>query len=64
MTDPLTGLTVSRDGAVLRLTLNAPPTNALSAQLLASLDAQIASAAGDASIRAVLLESAGGRYFS
>ncbi|OIO09774.1 MAG: hypothetical protein AUJ52_05795 [Elusimicrobia bacterium CG1_02_63_36] len=64
MTDPLTGLTVSRDGAVLRLTLNAPPTNALSAQLLASLDAQIASAAEDASIRAVLLESAGGKYFS
>lgn len=52
------------DNAVRILTLDAPPTNALSAQLLTELDSCLVEAEADGRVRAVLLESAGGRYFS
>lgn len=64
MTATATGLTATRDGLVLRLTLNSPPTNALSAALLAALSREAEAASADAGVRAVLLDSAGGKYFS
>ncbi len=64
MNKTTTGLLVSTDGAVRRLTFDSPPTNALTEDLLSALDDAVEDAASDASIRAVLLDSAGGKYFS
>lgn len=62
MGDPL--VLETRDGPVLRLTLNDPARlNALSAALIAALDAALARAGQDAGVRVVIL-SAAGRVFS
>ncbi|KQS63445.1 enoyl-CoA hydratase [Rhizobium sp. Leaf371] len=48
-----------RDGGVLRLTLNHPPLNALSSEVIDALLGELDAAAGDASLRVVILSAAG-----
>jgi enoyl-CoA hydratase/carnithine racemase len=50
---------VEREGAILRLTLQNPPANALSIELMESLQAQLDAARDDASTRVVILAAAG-----
>ncbi|MEO0683086.1 MAG: enoyl-CoA hydratase/isomerase family protein, partial [Pseudomonadota bacterium] len=58
------GLRISRDGAVVRLTLDRPAArNALSRGLKAALEAALARIAGDEGVRAVVLTGAGDRAF-
>jgi len=64
MNETTTGLLIRTEGSIRRLTLDAPPTNALSEMLLTELEDALADAASDNSVRAVLLDSAGGKYFS
>lgn len=51
-------------GAVRILTLDRPPSNALTLALLESLERELAAARRDASVRAVVLASAVPKYFS
>lgn len=54
----------SRDGAILRLTVNRPKAlNAMNAVVLAGIATPLRAAATDRSIRAILIEGAGGKAF-
>jgi isohexenylglutaconyl-CoA hydratase len=56
-------LLVSREGAVVRATLNRPARrNAMSAAMVAALDALIADLARDASARVLVISGAGGHF--
>ncbi|MDP3896241.1 MAG: enoyl-CoA hydratase [Mesorhizobium sp.] len=58
--DEATGpVRATRDGAVLRLTLANPPANALSLELMAALQEELDAAVTDASVRVIVLTSAG-----
>jgi enoyl-CoA hydratase/carnithine racemase len=52
-------LNKSREGAVLRLTLNNPPANALSVDLMEALQAQFDAADDDKSVRVIVIVAAG-----
>jgi len=52
-----------RDGAVAAVTIDHPPVNALSAQLLEELEAEIDRLDGDDEVRAIVLIGAGERAF-
>lgn len=52
-------LTVERDAATLRLTLQNPPANALSIELMEALQAELDAATGDASVRVVVIAGSG-----
>ena len=54
---------VERDGAVGLVTIDKPPVNALSAQVIAELESAFDELGGDADIRAVVLRGAGDRAF-
>jgi enoyl-CoA hydratase len=59
------GVSASRDGAILRLTLDRPDKlNAVDTPLLTELAARLAEAAADDSVRAVLLTGAGRAFCS
>src|SRR5207244_9076493 len=51
-------------GGVLRLTLENPPANVLSIQVMESLLAELAAARDDASVRVIVLAAAAGKLFS
>lgn len=56
-------LIVEREDGYAVVTLNRPPANAISAQLVLDLEAAIAELAGDAAVRAVIITGAGDRIF-
>ncbi len=56
-------LLVEREDAIAVVTLNRPPANAISAQLVADLDGAIAALAADPAVRAVIITGAGERIF-
>ncbi|MGH3320085.1 MAG: enoyl-CoA hydratase/isomerase family protein [Streptosporangiaceae bacterium] len=70
MTAPTAGetsgpLATDRDGSLLRVVLDRPAVhNALSGELLGALGATLRAAAGDTSVRVVVLSGAGDRAFS
>jgi enoyl-CoA hydratase/carnithine racemase len=58
-------LTADRDGAVAIIRLNRPDTlNALDAELVSALAAELERTAGDSSVRAVVLTGSGGSFCS
>ena len=57
------GITRAHVGPILRLTLENPPANALSLDMIAALHAAIASTSGDPSVRVVII-AASGKLFS
>lgn len=59
----MTALTATRDGAILRLTLNNPPANALSVALMEALQAALDSARDDSGTRVIVI-AASGKLFS
>jgi 3-hydroxyacyl-CoA dehydrogenase len=61
MTSPIT---TTRDGDVLIVVSNNPPVNALGAAVRTGLDAAIAEAAGDDSVRAVVIACDGQTFFA
>lgn len=64
-TDAEGSVTVQRDGAVLRLTLNRPARrNALSRSMITTLVTELTDAAADDSLRAVLIRAAGDDFCS
>jgi len=58
-----TFVTTEHEGAVARVTIDNPPMNALSTDLLAELEAEIDRLDGDAATRAVVIAGAGERAF-
>ena len=56
-------LKIDRNGAILRLTLNNPPANALSVELMAALQAQLDAARDDDDVRVIVI-AATGKLFS
>ena len=56
-------ISVEQDGAVAVVTIDHPPVNALSAQLLEELEAEIDRLDGDDGVRAIVLKGAGERAF-
>jgi len=56
-------VTTEHEGAVARVTIDNPPMNALSTDLLAELEAEIDRLDGDAATRAVVIAGAGERAF-
>ena len=52
-------LAVEREGPVLRLTMDNPPANALSVELMQALQAALDAAAGEAAVRVVVITAAG-----
>jgi enoyl-CoA hydratase/carnithine racemase len=56
-------IAAERQGAVLRLTLNNPPANALSIQLMEALQAELDAARNDESVRVIVI-AASGKLFS
>jgi len=62
MSQPL-GISVDRDGALLRLTLARPKANIIDAEMIAALDAALAEHLGARDLKAVLL-AAEGPHFS
>jgi enoyl-CoA hydratase/carnithine racemase len=56
-------IAAERQGAVLRLTLNNPPANALSIQLMEALQAELGAARNDESVRVIVI-AASGKLFS
>jgi enoyl-CoA hydratase/carnithine racemase len=56
-------LIVEREDATAVVTLNRPPANAISAQLVTDLEAAVGALADDAAIRVVVLTGAGDRIF-
>lgn len=56
-------LIVEREDGYAVVTLNRPPANAISAQLVLDLEAAIAELEGDAAVRAVIITGAGDRIF-
>jgi len=62
MSQPL-GISVDRDGALLRLTLARPKANIIAAEMIAALDAALAEHLGARDLKAVLL-AAEGPHFS
>lgn len=63
MSDTKPAVEAVKDGAVLVLTLNAPPANCYSYDLMRSLDEQILAARFDDSVHAIVLTGAGDRFF-
>ena len=53
------GIEVSRNGAVLRLTLNNPPANTLSLAVIEALQAELDAARDDEQVRVVVIAAAG-----
>lgn len=54
----------TRDGAILRLTLNRPKQlNAMNAEVLAGIEGPLRATAKDRTVRAVVIEGAGGKAF-
>jgi len=62
MTAPL-GITLSSDGALLRLVLNRPKANIIDAEMIAALDAAFSDHLASPDLKAVLV-SAKGPHFS
>jgi enoyl-CoA hydratase/carnithine racemase len=56
-------LIVDREDGFAVVTLNRPPANAISAQLVVDLEAAVAELEGDAAVRAVVITGAGDRIF-
>ncbi|MGH7321269.1 MAG: enoyl-CoA hydratase/isomerase family protein [Candidatus Rokuibacteriota bacterium] len=56
-------LIVEREDAVAVVTLNRPPANAISAQLVLELEATVGELEGDAGVRVVIITGAGDRIF-
>ncbi len=57
-------LRIERDGAVVTLINNDPPRNRMTLEYMDALEAEIAAARDDPSIRAVVITSAGDEHFS
>src|SRR2546430_17619099 len=60
---PFETLTLEREEAFAVVTLNRPPANAISAELVRDLGAALASVERDESVRAVIITGAGDRIF-
>src|SRR6266436_7932027 len=60
---PFETLTLEREEAFALITLNRPPANAISAELVRDLAAALASVERDDSVRAVIITGAGDRIF-
>ncbi|HEU5321971.1 MAG TPA: enoyl-CoA hydratase/isomerase family protein, partial [Methylomirabilota bacterium] len=56
-------LTLTREEAFAVITLNRPPANAISEQLMHDLDAALRSVESEAAVRSVILTGAGDRIF-
>src|SRR5438128_758291 len=60
---PFETLLVSREESFLVVTLNRPPANAISEQLMRDLDAALSEVEHDAAVRSVIITGAGDRIF-
>src|SRR5262245_27648543 len=56
-------LIVEREDAVVIVTLNRPPANAISVELIRDLEAAVGELAADAAVRAIVITGAGDRIF-